>query len=268
MAARRSLRGTAAPVALIYHDILRAEETDPDVVGFAGPLARRYKLTRRTFEAHLEAIAAESLRVGRYDDPAGAAEVLLTFDDGGASAALAAEMLAARGWRGHFFVTSARIGTPGFLDEEGVRGLAAAGHVVGSHSHTHPSYMRELDMRELSEEWHTSREVLTEILGDAPAVAAIPGGSVSPAVLRAVQEAGYATVMTSEPRRRRRTVGGVDVIDRYTIWSSTTPGRVRGYVAQTLPGRSRLRAEWEIKKVLKRVSPSLYQRGRRIRARL
>jgi hypothetical protein len=35
-----------------------------------------------------------------------------------------------------------------------------------------------------------------------------------------------------------------------------------------LGARARLRAEWEVKKALKRVSPSLYQRSRRLRARL
>jgi len=190
MASRPNMRPTTAPVALIYHDILQTHGTDPDLVGFPGPLAKRYKLTLGDFEAHLETIAAENLRVGRYDDAADDADVLLTFDDGGASAVLAAEMLATRGWQGHFFVTSARIGTPGFLDADGVRNLAAAGHAVGSHSHTHPTYLRELGKREIFEEWNTSREVLATILGAAPAVAAIPGGSVSPTVLWAAKEAG------------------------------------------------------------------------------
>jgi hypothetical protein len=43
--------------------------------------------------------------------------VFLTFDDGGASALHpTADLLERRGWSGHFFVTTRRIGTPGFLD--------------------------------------------------------------------------------------------------------------------------------------------------------
>ncbi|MDX6698505.1 MAG: hypothetical protein QOE65_1902 [Solirubrobacteraceae bacterium] len=255
-----------APVALIYHDVLASEDADPDGAGFPGALARRYKLPRRAFERHLDAIAETGLKVGRHDDPA--AEVLLTFDDGGASAALIARLLADRGWPAHFFVTTSRLGTPGFLDADGVRALAVAGHAVGSHSHTHPSYMRELDGASLRDEWRTSRRILAEVLGAEPAAAAIPGGSLSPDVLLSVREAGYRLAMTSEPRRRRRTVDGLEVLDRYTVWASTTTERVRGYVDGAWGARARLRAEWEVKKALKRVSPSLYQRSRRLRARL
>ena len=71
--------------------------------------------------------------------------VALTFDDGGASALDIAGMLERRGWRGHFFVTTSRIGEPGFVGPDAVRELAERGHDVGSHSHTHPTYMGNLD---------------------------------------------------------------------------------------------------------------------------
>src|SRR3954468_13012897 len=80
------------------------------------------------------------------------------------------------GWRGHFYVTTDRVGTPGFLDAEGARDLADRGHVIGSHSHTHPRYMGKLSREELLFEWGHGREVLTEILDSAPDSGAIPGG--------------------------------------------------------------------------------------------
>ena len=43
--------------------------------------------------------------------------VLLTFDDGGKSAVRIADLLEEQGWRGHFFITTAMIGEPGFVHQ-------------------------------------------------------------------------------------------------------------------------------------------------------
>jgi peptidoglycan/xylan/chitin deacetylase (PgdA/CDA1 family) len=149
--------------ALIYHDI--AAPAERDSVGFPGPVAGRYKLAPDHFAAHLDALPDVSLwEPGR--DGGGAA---LTFDDGGASALHAAEALERRGWRGHFFITTGRIGTNGFLDAGGVRELAARGHAVGGHSHTHPTYMGKLSRSEQLDEWRRSRDALADLLGEARA---------------------------------------------------------------------------------------------------
>ena len=100
--------------ALIYHDVV--EEDRREEAGFPGPLAARYKLTPEHFERHLHAIGQTGRSVGLAAD---APDCAITFDDGGASALLAAEMLERHGWRGHFFITTGRIGTPGFLDADG-----------------------------------------------------------------------------------------------------------------------------------------------------
>ena len=117
-------------VALIYHDVVT--ESQQDECGFPGPVAARYKLDPERFEAHLDAIAETGVTVGLIGDGSQAA---LTFDDGGSSALAAAHALERRGWRGHFFVTTGRIDTPGFLTAAQVRELAERGHTVGSHSH-------------------------------------------------------------------------------------------------------------------------------------
>src|SRR5919106_642654 len=137
-------------VALIYHDVVSGSEAD--TVGFPGPTAARYKLEPAQFEAHLAALATAGAEVGLVASGAHPA-VALTFDDGGASATSIAEALEARGWRGHFFVTTGMIGGPGFLSREGVRELALRGHVVGSHSHSHPTYMARLPSEEIAREW-------------------------------------------------------------------------------------------------------------------
>ena len=99
--------------------------------GFTGPGPDRYKIRRPL----LEAMARRARAAG----------TILTFDDGGRSALdVVAPVLAEHGLRGEFFVATARLGTAGFLDRRGVEELAAAGHVIGSHSHTHPEVMPAL----------------------------------------------------------------------------------------------------------------------------
>ena len=67
---------------------------------------------------------------------------LITFDDGGVSALqTTADLLEKYGWRGVFFVTTDRIGTPTFLNADHVRELHRRGHVIGSHSCSHPERM-------------------------------------------------------------------------------------------------------------------------------
>lgn len=253
------------PVTLLYHDI--AEPESREAVGFPGALAARYKLSPADFERHLDAIAEVQRKVGLITLSRPWPDVILTFDDGGASACNVATRLERRGWRGHFFVTTGRLGTPGFVTAEQVRDLAARGHAIGSHTHSHPDYFRTLPRSVLDREWRESHRVLTEILGQPPDTAAVPGGSSSEDVLTSAAEAGYRLVMTSEPIAKVRIQGAATVLGRYTIWGSTRPSQVSGYVRGSYLVRSRLWVEWNLKKVAKRISPSIYQRLRHVRAR-
>jgi len=249
---------------LSYHDI--AARAQRDEVGFPGPLAARYKLEPDLFEAHLDALRATGLALAADGIARDQPQVLLTFDDGGSSALLIANALERRGWRGHFFVTTGRIASPGFLDDEQVRELASRGHVVGSHSDSHPTYMGRLSRSELDREWRVSREVLGELLGAAPASASVPGGFLSREVIAAAAAAGYERLFTSEPTARVRRPG-LEVYGRYTIWSSTPPRVAAAYASGRPLPCARLWLEWNAKKLAKSASPVAYQALRRVRAR-
>jgi len=251
---------------LIYHDI--ADAAALDGVGFPGPLAARYKHTSERFDAHLAAIAAAGVAVGLIRPDISPPAVALTFDDGGASALEIAARLEARGWRGHFFVTTGRIGTAGFLDAAGVRELALRGHDVGSHSVSHPTYMGRLSRPEIEREWIGSRDRLAEILGSPPTSAAIPGGYGGSLVVGAAAAAGYRVLMTSDPCARIDLTRGMLVVGRYTIWSTTPPATAAAYARGDRYARARLRAEWRVKGLLKRASPRIYDAARKVRARV
>jgi peptidoglycan/xylan/chitin deacetylase (PgdA/CDA1 family) len=251
---------------LIYHDVV--EERDREAVGFPGPLAARYKLTAQQFESHLDAIAATGVEVGTVDPDRPLPRTALTFDDGGSSALAAAAALERRGWRGHFFVATGRLDTPGFLTSAAVGELAVRGHIVGSHSHSHPTYMGKLSRAEIEREWRESRTRLGDLLGVPPVTASVPGGFLSRAVVHGAAEAGYRLLMTSEPVSKVEQNGELVVIGRYTVWSTTPPERAAAYARGNRRARMRLWAEWNVKGLAKRASPSAYQAVRKLRARL
>ena len=252
-------------IALIYHDVAEPAERDADrLPGAAGePLQALAGGLRR----HLDAIAQAGRPVGLWRPGAPAPEVALTFDDGGISSHRIAEMLEARGWRGHFFVTTDRIGTPGFLDAGGIRELHARGHVIGSHSVTHPAYFGRLRARSSRASGATSRAVLADVLGEPPDTAAVPGGSLSKRVIEEAARAGYGMLMTSEPVTRASQRDGMTVAGRFTVWDSTPAGVVAAYARGARGARARIWLEWNAKTVAKRLSPRVYDAARRIRAR-
>src|SRR5690606_14402615 len=123
-------RTRARVAALGYHEVADA----PGESGFRRAGARPYRFSRAELDAHLDAIAASGSSVACVDAldlGAPGVRTVLTFDDGGRSALAAAAALERRGWRGHFFIITSRIGTPGFLDAAGIRRLHRAGHVIG-----------------------------------------------------------------------------------------------------------------------------------------
>jgi peptidoglycan/xylan/chitin deacetylase (PgdA/CDA1 family) len=250
-------------IVLMYHDVVSVE--DRDTCGFPGPVAGRYKLDPEQFEHHLDAIGRTGGEVGLLAEQR---EAAITFDDGGASALRAAEALERRGWRGHFFITTGRIGTPGFLDADGVRQLAARGHDVGAHSVTHPTYMGSLPRAEIAREWRDSREQLAEVLGRPPSTAAVPGGFLSRAVIEEAAAAGFTVLFTSQPTVRPRRRGPLRVQGRFTIWSATPASRVAAYVTGSSGARAGTWLAWQLKTVPKMISPPAYQRVRQAWARV
>ena len=248
----------------MYHDIATADERDS--VGFPGPVAGRYKLDPADFRAHLDAVAAAGVEIGLVDRTAALPAAAISFDDGGASALTAADELERRGWRGHFFVTTGRIGSSAFLDEDDVRELARRGHVVGSHSVSHPTYMGRLPRDELDREWRESRERLAEILGEPPSTASVPGGFLSRGVIESAAAAGYEVLMTSEPSSTVNQHDGLRVLGRYTIWATTPPERAAAYVRGARLPRARLWLGWKVKQRAKRLSPRAFEARRRRRA--
>jgi peptidoglycan/xylan/chitin deacetylase (PgdA/CDA1 family) len=208
-----------------YHEVT----DDPTESGFQRPSALAYKLGQRAFEAHLDAFEASGLApelVTDIDLTGPGRHLLLTFDDGGKSAIQAGGALAARRWRGHFFVITGLIGERCFLSAEEIRYLRGCGHLIGSHSHSHPTPFRALPHARMLEEWRVSCDRIAQILGESCTAASVPGGDISDAVLRSAAAAGLTHLFTSEPWRAPRRVDGCWVLGRYMPRAGTWPARV------------------------------------------
>jgi peptidoglycan/xylan/chitin deacetylase (PgdA/CDA1 family) len=207
-------------LSLLFHDVYR---DDPSESGFLGPAADRYKLTVGQFDRQLAGLA----RV-RSDRPILVTDLLrptgtllpfaITVDDGGVTYyTTVAERLERLGWRGHCFVTTGRVGQRGFLDQQQIRDLHGRGHLIGSHSVSHPARFSACGWNEMLREWEDSRKALADIIGQDVAVASVPGGYYSRAVANAACQAGFRVLFTSEPRTRLQRVAGCQVMGRFTV---------------------------------------------------
>ncbi len=249
--------------ALMYHDVVGSDGVRG---GFAGAGAAVYAVSVGEFERQMDGIAATlaapPLRANASLPPGGG--WALTFDDGGSSAAIAGAALARRGWAAHFFVVTAMVGQPGFLDWEGVRRLAVEGHVIGSHSHTHPERIASLPPERLREEWSRSVATLSEAIGAPVRTASVPGGYYSEAVGRAAAEAGIETLFTSQPRRAVEEIDGCALVGRFAVRDSTPTRTVVAAAAGGARPWLRQRAGWAARGAAKRIGGRHYIHLRRI----
>jgi peptidoglycan/xylan/chitin deacetylase (PgdA/CDA1 family) len=247
----------------MYHDIVPAGAEDTS--GFRGVDAALYKVTPDLFAAHLRAITR------RVTPPAAAASAspalpapVLTFDDGGVSALVAADLLEQHGLAGHFFITVDYIGSAGFLTAADIRALGRRGHRIGSHSCSHPLRMGHGSRQHVLEEWTRSRAVLSDLLSADVTVASVPGGDFGPIVAEAAAAAGFIRLFTSEPARSSHEMYGLTVHGRFTIHRWTSPETAGAAAAGTwLPWAGQIVA-WNAKKIGKRLAGARYLQLRRL----
>ena len=240
---------TSSP-ALMYHDVV--ESGAEDASGFPGRDAALYKVSPDTFDEHLRAIIVS------VPSPT------ITFDDGGASAMRAANALEKYALRGYFFITANYIGTPGFVDADDLRELCRRGHIVGSHSCTHPLRMGHCTWQRLLDEWQRSRDIISTIVGRTISTASVPGGDFAPKVAEAAARAGFKFLFTSEPSAETYHAFGMTVRGRFTVQRWTTASTAAALARGEWLPCARQAFVWNAKKLSKRLGGEQYLRVRRL----
>lgn len=193
-------------IVLMYHDIVTEKDKSS---GFQNTSAFQYKVDARAFEEQVKSLSPE--------------KVIFSFDDGGISfLKTAAPILEKYGHKGLFFIATDYIGTPGFLNAEQIRELNNRGHIIGSHSCSHPTNMALMSEDAIKEEWVRSIESLESILEHKVDYASIPNGEISNTVIHKAQEIGIHYLFTSEPTEEVRLIANMKLIGRYVIHSNTS----------------------------------------------
>lgn len=211
----------------MYHDIVSSSDKTS---GFQNDSAFQYKVEEEAFEAHVKALQGK--------------DVVFTFDDGGMSFyTTAAPILETYGFRGLFFISTNYIGTPGFLSIVQIKDLEKRGHVIGSHSHTHPHDFTKLMAEEIQYEWNESMMILRDILGDAVIPASIPNGYSSNQVVEQAFKCGYSDIYTSEPTVIIKHKHKHRVIGRYVVHNGMRANEVL-QIVESASTRRRIYIKW------------------------
>lgn len=249
-------------VSLLYHDVIVSGDHEPS--GFSHPAGRKYKLEKEEFLLQIagihKAIPFIPVTVADLGNVSQLHELfMLTFDDGGISAHThISDVLDQYGWKAHFFVVTDYIGQPGFLNEGQIRDLRNRGHIIGTHSCSHPDRMCDGGWTQIIDEWATSITRLSDILGEQVTSASVPGGYYSRTVAQAASLAGVKVLFTSEPVRSSWMVDNCRVFGRYAIRSGMGPQAGVGFVRGRCWRSFNQYLFWNTRKIVKIAAGNLY----------
>jgi peptidoglycan/xylan/chitin deacetylase (PgdA/CDA1 family) len=251
-------------ISIGYHDVVDALVDRGRTRG-----EWHYALARSDFRAHLNGIrerrGAAVSTIERERPLWSGRPVFLTFDDGAVGAhTCVADELEKVGWRGHFFITSDWVGRRGFLSADQICELRRRGHVIGSHTRSHPERMSALTWNRLLEEWSESVDVLSNILGERVTVASVANGYFSRKVAQSAAAAGLEVLFTSEPVTAVSRVDGCLVLGRFVITNGSSPEESGRFAAGDVRLRLRTAVSWQLKKTVKRVAGPAYLSARRL----
>ncbi|MBO5732291.1 MAG: polysaccharide deacetylase family protein [Alistipes sp.] len=239
-------------IVLMYHDVYRDSETES---GFQFPTSYPYKVSAAEFEKHVR-LAYDYC----HEHGIAQSSVEFSFDDGGESFySVAAPILEKYGFRGIFFISTSYLASDKFMTAEQVRELHERGHIIASHSHSHPRNMTRLGVEELRNEWCTSLRILSEIVGEPVRTASIPSGFNSKEVIATAKEAGITTLYTSAPSDRVRNYEGMTIIGRYVVLCNTSTSAVHSIISSRCR-RLRLSLRAQLLALAKKVLGANYNR--------
>lgn len=232
-------------LVLMFHDIVSNEYP---ASGFLKEGAQQYTIDIDKFE--------EFVKFCNKYIP----EVIFTFDDGGSSFYnIVVQILERFNKRGIFCISTNFIGNNRFLTKEQIKEIHNRGHIIASHSCTHPRDISKLSIDTIVSEWTKSKKILENIIGEEVKIASIPGGAVSSRVLKGLKLAGYEEVYTSKPTDKLSLFEGMRIIGRYTITNHSDIAYLNKLLQNT-SYRKRLIAKYKLLRLLKSILGTNYNK--------
>jgi len=221
-AERRAWPAIQGVPVFLYHQIVDGCEFT------CRPQTRKYAITSQQFRTQLAQIKNGCYRVHSVRKIAESAHGIgkdrsagITFDDGCSSDyENAFPLLLEAGLSADFFLNTANISKPGYLNWGQVREMQKSGMAFHSHGHSHV-VLSNLDQRAVEGELGTSRKILEDKLGCTVDFFAAPYGLLNHGVIREAFRLGYRGVCNS---RQWTAKAGNRCVNRVAILRETSPG--------------------------------------------
>ena len=236
-------------LALLYHEVI----DDYSESGFQNKDNLAYMHKTEVFKKHVEIFKHH---VNKHDNSK-VEQFVFTFDDGGISNLKSAKILEDHDLNALYFITTNRIGKPGFLTEMDILKLQTSGHIIGSHSHTHPMIFRSLSYEKMVEEWKMSKRILEDVLEEEVLFCSVPGGDSDAKTYESAEEAGFRFIFDSEPIVDSRFCKDAEIFGRFSVKAQTTDSQLKDILC--LNNLSNLQRKRKIKSLIKRLIFPVHQ---------
>jgi len=215
-------------VTFLYHEV----SDDPNSTGFVRNSSLPYKHGNDEFIDNIEAIKNTQIKpttIKNINEHTLTHKILLTFDDGGKSAMHIANILNKHNWKGHFLITTSLIGTKTFLSKLDIKELFQTGHIIGTHSHSHPTPFYKLSYDEMSKEWSISKDILEQIIGEKIICGSIPGGDMDKKAIKSAKKNRIKFLFTSEPTNKIFIDEEITIVGRVCPKAGTRISRIKDF---------------------------------------
>ena len=184
---------------LLYHEVTDFPERTKQIRKMS-PAA---SLLTKQFEEQMALLSERAnTRVVTADDIFNKAEddakkIVLTFDDGFIGNYLFAfDILERYGFKATFFITVDDVSKDRYMSWEQIAALHKSGHLIQSHTMTHPM-LGECEESEITYELETSKRIIEDKIGSPVKYLSLPYGSLNERVITIAKQIGYKAIFTS-----------------------------------------------------------------------
>lgn len=185
--------------------------------------------------------------------------ICLTFDDGFLSDHdIVLPALKEREYKATFFIVQDYIGKDGYMEKDHIIELSNAGMQIGSHSKTHPNFLK-IDTKAKEYELSSSKSFLEELIGKEVTTFSFPYGFIDKSSIDAVFAAGYKYCCSS---KHGLCSINSNVIARNSINASFSYEKISKDLSPTLKKQLYWLSEDLTKSSLKYMSPRFYNKIR------